>query len=146
MAVRGAPVPQIGAAQAERVRSLDSDIARVEREGLAAFDAVPLEVLQEELRDGCIAVVTLLTKRCQRGEPTLAAASDKEAIVTTTRPGFVAFRESVDREVFEPGFALWERAAGPLRRVWRALIRLPDRGRGARPDEVPPEYYRFPPF
>jgi hypothetical protein len=29
----GAPIPQIAAAQAERVRSLDPDIARVEREG-----------------------------------------------------------------------------------------------------------------
>jgi hypothetical protein len=46
----GAPVPQIAAARAERVRSLDPDIARVEREGIAAFDAVPLEGLQEELR------------------------------------------------------------------------------------------------
>jgi hypothetical protein len=49
-----APVPQIAAARAERVRSLDPDIARVEREGIAAFDAVPLEGLQEELRHGCI--------------------------------------------------------------------------------------------
>ena len=32
------------------MRSLDPDIARVEREGIAAFDAVPLEGLQEELR------------------------------------------------------------------------------------------------
>jgi hypothetical protein len=30
----GAPVPQIAAARAERVRSLDPDIARVEREGV----------------------------------------------------------------------------------------------------------------
>src|SRR5262249_11114310 len=53
----GAPVPQIAAARAERVRPLDPDIAGVEREGVAAFDAVPLEGLQEELRHGCIAVV-----------------------------------------------------------------------------------------
>jgi len=46
----GAPVPQIAAARAEWVRSLDPDIARVEREGVAALDAVPLEALQEELR------------------------------------------------------------------------------------------------
>ena len=32
------------------MRSLDPDIARVEREGIAAFDAVPLEGLEEELR------------------------------------------------------------------------------------------------
>src|SRR5439155_3699431 len=55
----GAPVPQIAAARAERVRSLDPDIARVEREGIAAFDAVPLEGLQEELRHDCIAVVRI---------------------------------------------------------------------------------------
>jgi hypothetical protein len=36
----GAPVPQIAAARAELVRSLDPDIARVEREGSAAFDGV----------------------------------------------------------------------------------------------------------
>jgi len=41
------------------VRSLDPDIARVEREGIAAFDAVPLESLQEELRHDCIAVVRI---------------------------------------------------------------------------------------
>ena len=35
------------------------DIARVKREGIAAFDAVPLEGLQEELRHGCIAVVRI---------------------------------------------------------------------------------------
>jgi hypothetical protein len=50
MAVRVRPVPQIAAARAERVRPLDPDIARVEREGIAAFDAAPLEGLQEELR------------------------------------------------------------------------------------------------
>src|SRR5207237_10519093 len=55
----GAPVPQIAAARAERVRSLDPDIARVELEGIAAFDAVPLEGLQEELRHRCIAVVRI---------------------------------------------------------------------------------------
>jgi hypothetical protein len=39
----GASVPQIAAARAERVRFLDPDIARVKRERIAAFDAVPLE-------------------------------------------------------------------------------------------------------
>jgi hypothetical protein len=42
----GASVPQIAAARTERVRSLDSDIASVKREGVAAVDAVPLEGLQ----------------------------------------------------------------------------------------------------
>src|SRR5262245_56945936 len=37
IAVRVRPVPQIAAARAERVRSLDPDIAGVEREGTAAF-------------------------------------------------------------------------------------------------------------
>src|SRR5208282_2692280 len=55
----GAPVPQIAAARAERVRALDPDIAGVERKGIAAFDAVPLEGLQEELRHRCIAVVRI---------------------------------------------------------------------------------------
>jgi predicted nucleotidyltransferase len=41
------------------VRSFDPDIARVEREGIAAFEAVPLEGLQEELRHGCMAVVRI---------------------------------------------------------------------------------------
>jgi hypothetical protein len=45
----GAPVPQIAAARRERVRSLDPDVARVEREGIAAFDAVPLEGLAPTL-------------------------------------------------------------------------------------------------
>jgi hypothetical protein len=53
----GAPVPQVAAARAERMRSLDPDIAGAERKGIAAFDAVPLEGLQEKLRHGCIAVV-----------------------------------------------------------------------------------------
>ena len=41
------------------MRSLDPDIARVEREGVAAVDTVPLERLQEELRHRCIAVVRI---------------------------------------------------------------------------------------
>ena len=57
MAVRVRPFPKLPPARAKRVRSLDPDIARVERESIAAFDAVPLEGLQEELRHGCIAVV-----------------------------------------------------------------------------------------
>ena len=42
--------PQIAAARRERVRPLDPDIDGVETEGVAAFDAVPLDGLQEELR------------------------------------------------------------------------------------------------
>ena len=44
----GRPFP-IAAARAERVRSLDPDIARGEREGIAAFDAMPLEGLAPTL-------------------------------------------------------------------------------------------------
>src|SRR5690242_5770044 len=55
----GAPVPQIAAARAERVRSLDPDVAGIEREGIAAFDPVPLESLEEKLRHGCVAVVRI---------------------------------------------------------------------------------------
>lgn len=65
--------------------------------------------------------------------------------MTTTQTGFAAFREPVDRAVFEPGFALWERAAGPLGRLLRTLLRLPDKGREAT-SELPPEYFRFPPI
>jgi hypothetical protein len=49
-------VSQIAPARAERVRSLDLDIASVERGGIATSDAVPVEGLQEELRHGYIAV------------------------------------------------------------------------------------------
>jgi hypothetical protein len=63
-----APGPQIAAARAERVRSLDPDVAGIEREGVAAFDAVPLEALAPTLPSpasggglgrGCIAVVRI---------------------------------------------------------------------------------------
>src|SRR5262249_33047115 len=54
-----APVPKIAAARAQRVRSLDPDITCVERKGVAAFDAVPLEGFQEELRNRRVAVVRI---------------------------------------------------------------------------------------
>jgi hypothetical protein len=65
--------------------------------------------------------------------------------VISTLDGFAAFREPVDREVFAPGFDLWQRASRALRRIGRAAILLPDRG-AARPDDLPPEYFRFPPY
>jgi len=40
----------------------------------------------------------------------------------------------------------WQRANRPLRRLWAGLIALPDRGPAATPDDVPPEFYRFPCF
>ena len=60
--------------------------------------------------------------------------------------GFAAFREPVDRRVFAPGFDLWLRLEKPVQRLWRAAIKLPDRGADALPDDVPPEFYRFPCF
>jgi hypothetical protein len=64
----------------------------------------------------------------------------------TTRPSFAAFRGPVDREVFEFGVNPWRQASLALRRLWRAVVALPDRGDAATPDDVPPEYFRFPPF
>ena len=66
--------------------------------------------------------------------------------MTPTEASFAAFRGSVEREVFEPGFGLWLRLSDPLSRLWRAVVTLPDRGGDATPDDVPPEYFRFPPF
>ena len=66
--------------------------------------------------------------------------------MTPTGSGFAAFRGPVEREVFEPGFGLWLRLSGALRRLWFAAIASPDRGAGARPEDVPPEYFRIPPF
>ena len=60
-------------------------------------------------------------------------------MVTTIQPGFAAFRGPAERKVFEPGFWLWQR----LCRLCRALLMLPDRGPAA--DELPPEYFRYPP-
>jgi hypothetical protein len=66
--------------------------------------------------------------------------------VTPMQPSFAAFRGPVDRKVFAPGFVLWTRAGSALRRIVRTVLMLPDRGRDATPDDVPPEYFRFPPF
>jgi len=66
--------------------------------------------------------------------------------VTSTEDGFAAFRAPVDRTVFEPGFRLWKRVGEPLNRFWRAVLRVPDRGPDAASDELPPEYFRYPPF
>jgi hypothetical protein len=64
--------------------------------------------------------------------------------VTSMQPSFAAFRAPVDREVFAPGFGLWLGMSGALIRLWRAAIALPDRGRVATSDDLPPEYFRFP--
>ena len=71
----GGPVPQIAAAQAKRVRSLDPDVAGVEREGVAAFDAVPLDGLAPTLPSpvseggGCIALVRIESVNVLGSEP-----------------------------------------------------------------------------
>src|SRR5579872_901345 len=62
-------VPQIAAARAKRMRSLHPDVARVECEGIATFDAVPLEALKEELRHGCIAIVRIEYINVSRPKP-----------------------------------------------------------------------------
>ena len=66
--------------------------------------------------------------------------------MTSTEPSFAAFRGPVDRKVFEPGFREWQRIGAALRWLWQAVVTLPDRGRDATADDVPPEYFRFPPF
>src|SRR5437870_5297916 len=53
------PVAQVAAARAERMRTLDTDVSAVKREGVAAFHAVPLERLQVELGHDCVAVVRI---------------------------------------------------------------------------------------
>lgn len=64
--------------------------------------------------------------------------------MSAAEPSFVAFRRPVDRKVFEPGFREWQLLGAPLRRLWHAIVTLPDRGRDA--DEVPPEFFQFPPY
>jgi len=41
---------------------------------------------------------------------------------------------------------LWRRSGEALRRLWAALITLPDRGSAATLDALPPEYFRYPRF
>src|SRR5688572_1746807 len=52
-----APVTQIAATGAERMRSFDADIAGIKREGVATLHAVPLESLQVKLRHDRVAVI-----------------------------------------------------------------------------------------
>ena len=66
--------------------------------------------------------------------------------MTAIRPSFMAFRGPVDREVFEPGFKEWRQIGAGLRWLLQAVVTLPDRGRDATAQDVPPEYFRFPPF
>jgi len=64
--------------------------------------------------------------------------------VISIQPSFSAFREAVDREVFEPGSGLLRPMSEALRRLWLKFVAIPDHGRSA--PELPPEYFRFPPF
>jgi hypothetical protein len=66
--------------------------------------------------------------------------------VTTMQPSFAAFRIPVDRKVFAPGFVTWLRIGRPFRRLWLTAVRLPDRGGAEPPDDLPPEFFRYPPF
>ena len=59
MAVRVRPFPRLPPLEENGCGPSTADIAGVELEGIAAFDAVPLEGLQEELRHRCIAVVRI---------------------------------------------------------------------------------------
>jgi len=50
-------------------------------------------------------------------------------------------------EISEPGGArIRDRANAVLHHLWITLVSLPDRGNDAAPDDVPPEFYRFPGF
>ena len=59
IAVRQRPVPRLPPLEQNGCGPLDPDIARKEREGVAALDAVPLEALRKELRHRGIAVVRI---------------------------------------------------------------------------------------
>jgi hypothetical protein len=74
------------------------------------------------------------------------ASADKEIVVTPISQGFAAFRVSADRWVYPPCVDLWLWTNAALRRLSRAAILLPDRGLAAQADELPQEYFRFPPF
>lgn len=66
--------------------------------------------------------------------------------MTPVIPSFAALRGPADRAVFEPSFGLWQRVRQMPRRFWVAVVSLPDRGRDARQDDMPAEFFRFPPF
>lgn len=64
--------------------------------------------------------------------------------MTGAESGFVAFRGPIDRRVFAPGFGVWTRVEKAMRRLWLAVVTLPDRGPTA--EKLPPEFFRFPLF
>ena len=62
------------------------------------------------------------------------------------RPYFAVFRGPVDHAIFELGFGLWQHVSQASHRLWVAAVALPDRGRDAMLDDLPDEFFRFPPF
>jgi hypothetical protein len=66
--------------------------------------------------------------------------------VTPIEPTFAAFREPLDRAVFELGFGLRQRVSQASHRLWVAAISVSDRICDTTPDDVPAEFFRFPPF
>jgi hypothetical protein len=92
-------------------------------------------------------IESLLTKRCQQGEHTLLATPDKEDAMTMARTASLPW--PAPAKVLSPDIERagdWQRANRTLRRLWAGLIALPDRGGAATPDDVPREFYRFPPL
>jgi hypothetical protein len=91
---------------------------------------------------------SLLTKRCQEYERTLAFGADKEKAMSKTRtsPGAMTWPggAAVPAEIGLVG--LWRRFGEALRRLWASLITRPYRGGATTPDELPPEYFRYPRF
>jgi hypothetical protein len=70
----------------------------------------------------------------------------KEDAMATMRtlPGAVA--RSIGSGVFDaPGGRSSGRIFLTLRKLWLDIVALPDRGAAATPDDLPPEFYRFPP-
>src|SRR5262249_53508932 len=65
----GASVPQVAAAGAEGMRTLNADIARVKCEGVAAFHAMPLKSFQEELGHGGVAIIGVKDVDVLRAKP-----------------------------------------------------------------------------
>jgi hypothetical protein len=67
--------------------------------------------------------------------------------MTTTRSSLDAMVRAVDVGVFDPPRArVRDQISQALRRLWRDIVTLPDRGHEAGADELPPEFYRFAPF
>jgi len=62
------------------------------------------------------------------------------------RPNFAVFRGRMDHAIFELGFGLWQHVSQASHRLWVAAVTLPDRDCDSVRDDVPDEFFRFPPF